>query len=310
MATSTAQLLNRMTDLEHQDVDRTFLGMLYGPQGTGKTTLAVWLAQNLVTESGRIAYIDSAEGWVSLDNVPSLKQGVVRLPYDSYGDLPALADAIRRGVKGFADFEVVIVDEVDSIADDVLVTVVREKHGTPASQPLPEIDGKDYRPMGDLMRLAIKDFQKAGVHLILVSHDKIRKDHRKVEITGPSITPQLNTAISGLMHVVGYTSAEIRGTAANPQYVRQVQSMPTALINAKTRIGALAQTVKVSHEEFVNTVADWVADSDTMAADLTAPELDVELAPDELPTDGIPVSDEPADEPAEEDDEPAFVQAD
>jgi hypothetical protein len=201
----------------------------------------------------------------------------------------------------------VVVDEVDSIADDVLVTVVREKHGTLPSQPLPEIDGKDYRPMGDLMRLAIKDFQKAGVHLILVSHDKGRKDHRKVEITGPSITPQLNTAISGLMHVVGYTSAEIRGTAAKPEYIRSIQTLPTALVQAKTRIGALAQQVKVSHEVFVNTVADWVADTSVMAADLAAPEMDVELIPDELPTDGIPVSDEPI---TDDDDEPAFVQAD
>lgn len=307
MATSTAQLLNRMTDLEHQDVDRTFLGHLYGPPGTGKTTLALWLAQNLITETGRIAYIDSAEGWVSLNNTPSLKQGVDRLPYDSYGDLTALADAIRRGVKGFQNIEVVVIDEIDSIADDVLVTVVREKHGTPANSQLPEIEGKDYRPMGDLMRLAIKDFQKAGVHLILVSHDKIRKDHRKVEITGPSITPQLNTAISGLMHVVGYTSAEIRGTAAKPEYIRSIQTLPTALVQAKTRVGALAQSVKVTHEEFVNIVADWVADISVMAADLAAPELDAELLPDELPTDGIPISDEPV---TDEDDEPAFVSTD
>jgi energy-coupling factor transporter ATP-binding protein EcfA2 len=303
MAVSATQLLARMADMEKQDIDRHMKALIYGPSGAGKSTLAMWLAQELRSENGRIAYIDSAEGWVSLDNTPVLKSHTTRLPFTEYGELPALAEAIKRKVKGFAEIEVVVVDELDPIADDVLVQVVRERHGTPAGQQLPEIEGKDYRPMGDLIRIAINAFEKAGVHLILVAHDNKRKDHRNVEITEPGITPKLKKTIMGLMHVVGYAQAEIKGSQTAPEYSRTVQSLPTSLVEAKTRVGALRTKVKMSHEEFISALSEWVSPTGEMAEDLAAPEVDEDLQEDELPTDGIPVADNPA---ADDDDAPVY----
>ena len=51
-------LLSRMTDLEHQTVDKNFMGMLYGPPGVGKTTLAMGLAHQLAGKKGKILYLD------------------------------------------------------------------------------------------------------------------------------------------------------------------------------------------------------------------------------------------------------------
>jgi hypothetical protein len=284
------------------EIDLTFLGMIFGPIGSGKTTLAMRVAQDLIGEGEKIAFVDSAEGWVSLKNAPTLMDNAFRLPYTSYNDLPALADAIAKGVKGFENIRVVVIDELDSVADDTLVTVVRERHNTPDSERLPEIEGKDYRPMGDLIAQAIARFQKAGVHLILVAHDKIRVDHRKVSITGPALSPQLKNKVAGLMHVIAYASAEVTGTAKEPQYNRTIQAQPTGLIEAKTRIGALRAGTKLTHEYFIDSIYDWVNSGD-MAGDLAEPEATYDTEPDELPTDGIPAAD------VDEDDEPAFVES-
>lgn len=306
MAVSQKQLLERMADLSTQEVDKHLMAMLYGPYGCGKTTLAMWLAQSLRTETGRILYLDSAEGWVSLSDYPDMLDGVDRIQYSEYGELPALANAIRGRSQGFEDFEVVIIDEVDPIADDVLVTLVREKHRVGKDAQLPEIEGKDYRPMGDLMRTAIKAFQKAGVHLILVAHDTKRKDHRNVEITQPSITPKLKNSLAEILHVVGYCAAEIKGSQAQPEYVRTVQALPTKLVEAKTRISALRSQVQFSHEDFIDAVVQWVSPEGSMAEDMLNDEVQIgydDLPTDDLPTDGIPVSDNPG----EDDDEPAYV---
>ena len=149
MPTSINSLLSRMSDPAKQDIDRKCVTMLYGPPGGGKTTLAIGQAQQIRTDEGLIAYVDSAEGWVSLDNAPSLKENVIRLPYQEKSDLFALAEGIKRKQGKLAKVEVVVIDELSSIADDILDSVVRERTSTPKGEALPEVEGKDYRPMGD-----------------------------------------------------------------------------------------------------------------------------------------------------------------
>lgn len=303
MPTSINSLLSRMSDPAKQDIDRKCVTMLYGPPGGGKTVLAMGLAQALRTELGQIVYVDSAEGWVSLENHEGLMDNYRRLAYEDKGDLFALAEACKRKSKGFEKVEVVVIDELSSIANDILDSVVRERSGTPRGDALPEVEGKDYRPMGDTVRAAIVAFQKAGVHLIIVAHDKSKTDFRKVTNYFPNLSPMLRQDIQGLMHVTGRVTAEISGTAAKPVYKRTVQAAPSALVEAKTRVGALREATKISFPDFVDAITDWVNGS-TMADDLVANE-DHSLVPDELPTDGIPVSEE-----AETDDEPVYAGSD
>lgn len=298
MATSTADLLKRMTDLEHQDVEKTFRGMLYGPPGGGKTTLAAGLAQRLAA-GRRILYIDSAEGWVSLDNIPSLKSNMTHIQYRDYADLPALATALQKQVKGFENFGVVVIDELSSICDDVLEVVVREKHGTRPEEPTPEVEGSDYKPMGDLIISAVKKFLSVpDLHVILVAHARTDTDRRKVTKTAPSISPKLRQSLNGLMHVTAHVTAEIGGIPTNPTYTRSVQPMLSALVEAKTRVGGLQ--IKMDFKNFVDSIGTWV-ESGQIQQDLAEAEGITELAPDEIPTDGLPLVE------GDIDDEPVFV---
>lgn len=282
MATSIKSLLERMTDLDHQDVDRHLMELLYGPPGGGKTVLAVGQAQQLVSEHGVILYVDSAEGWVSLDNHPALKQGVKRLEYREKSDLFALAEAVKRGQ--IPNAEVVILDEISSISDDLLDAQVRERSGTPRGEALPEVEGKDYRPVIDTLRAALNEFKKAGLHVILIAHDNEKRDKQRTTYA-PSLSPKLKQMIQGLMHVTGRVTAEMGGSEGKPTYKRYVQAAPSALIEAKTRIGRLRESTKIDFADFTDIVTDWVLGND-MGEDLTAPE-NHDLVPDNLGTDGV-----------------------
>lgn len=295
-------LLAKMTDMDSQSIRTDFLGMLYGPSGTGKTTLAMLLAQKLKGD-GKILYLDSSDGWVSLRNIPALMKDTSRFGIESSAELPALANALLGRQKGYEDFSVVVIDEISSIANEVLEAVVREATGTPADQELPEIEGRHYLPMTRIMSSIVGQFHKVpNLHVILVAHDREKVDHRKVTVITPSFSPLLLKELQRRMHVTAYVTAEAKNVAGELTYVREVQSQPTKLVEAKSRIGGMP--VKTDFGTWTDIIVGW-AHSDEMQTDLNSPEPKVEVVDDSLPSEDIPLSD---DIPEGDDDAPAFIE--
>jgi len=194
-----------------------------------------------------------------------------------------------------------VVDELSSIANDVLDRVLRDRTGTKDDE-IPDVtaDWTDYYPQKELIRKAVIQLHDVpNLHVILIAHAKEKTDHRKVKVQKPDFPDKLLGELQKLMHITAYCTAETGMKAGEVVYTRQVQSQPSALIEAKCRIGGLP--FKASFQEFVSIVSDWVA-GESMQQDLVSEEVITDLIEDELPTDGIPVAEE-----IEEDDEPIVV---
>lgn len=269
-----ATLMKRMADLDHQEVEKEFIGLFYGSHGVGKTSTAQALAQKLRGD-GRILFLDSADGWVSLDNIPALKRNTTLLQVSDPRELMSIANALRTRSKGFEDFTVVVLDEVSSWFTDVLHSYVREVTNTPDDQDLPEIDGSMYAaPQAAFLNL-IKVFHKAtGLHVVMVAHEQDRaiKGEKGASKITPSLSPKLMAGLAQISHIVARFEAR-KDPKAKDGYRREAQVLPTRYVEAKTRIGGME--IKEDAVVLVKKVAAWINDSKLMAEDLAAPEVQV-----------------------------------
>ena len=273
MASPLSKIMSRMQDMENEVIDKDFFALLYGSYGTGKTTLIAGIAQAL-RNGGRILYLDSAQGFASLDNLPKLKRYMDRIEVRDPKDLMTIADAMKRRRPEFKEHTVLLLDEVDSWFEVILHAYVREVTGTLPTEDLPEIEGKHYAAPTQAMLNIINTFKATdGLHIIMVAHDQQRGKEPKI-VTSPSLPPKLMKGINEKVHVVGLGEAAI----SKDGYLRTIQVNPSRQVVAKTRIGGLP--VKIDFKDMPKIVSDWVG-SVKMEEALTSPEPDPEPVEDE-----------------------------
>lgn len=268
-----AQLKARMQDMETEVIDKTFFALLYGGFGTGKTTLVAGIAQKL-RGNGRILYLDSAENFASLENIPSLMRNMDRIQVKDPKDLMSIAAELKKRKAPFDSHTVLLLDEVDAWFEVILHSYVREVTGTLPSEDLPEIEGKMYAAPTQAFLNVINAFKGIdNLHIVMVAHDQQRGKEPKI-FTAPSLPPKLMKGLNEKVHVVGLVEAAI----GRDGYVRTLQVNPSKQVVAKTRIGNLP--VKVDFKDVPKIFADWVGSS-RMEQDLVAPEPDPDPVDDE-----------------------------
>lgn len=260
----------RMTAMDDTTIDKDFIGMLYGAFGTGKTVAAMQLAQELTDGSG-ILYLDSADGWVSLEGFPELQQDVTYLPLSDAKDLAAIADALAKRDKGFEHYDVLVVDELSSVAGEVLEDANRSRTGVKRGDILEETVGADYGVATQIVASLVRTLKKTRrLHIIFIAHDR-EKVVNKVTVHSPQFSPLLNSEIQKLMHVTGYLSTKVVERKGKPVYDRTIQSWPTAYVAAKNRLPELPYKANV--DDWVSYIADWALSNEPLNAPNDTPEL-------------------------------------
>ena len=287
-SSSLQKLRDRIKDIELEVVEKEATLLAYGDKGTGKTTALQGLAQKLKGE-GRILRLDSSDGWISLENIPQLKADTDNLEYVTLADLGLISDALLTRKPGFEGYTVVVLDEVSPWYIDALHAYVREQMNLPAEATLPAF-GWDYYgvPQAALLEVFKKMQRTPGLHVLMAAHEQERaiKGENNAKRMVPAMGTKLTEGLGQISHVVArFESRSVQGN-----YVREVQSWPTRLVDAKSRIKQLE--LKMPSTAWVKAVASWVEDSATQAEDLAEPEESVLLPDDTADDETFEVPDE------------------
>jgi ATP-dependent Clp protease ATP-binding subunit ClpA len=236
------------------DVRPTFKGMLYGVSGVGKTVHSLMIAQDITPPDKEILYIDTAEGWVSLENHKELKARTQRMHYINLSQIEALCKAVRTGAEPFDRFGTIILDEASSAADSALDEVLKYRASQDRGKDPDTPTQPDYNTTTNRVRKSYMELLTLqGIHVILVSHARKDKDNRNLEVTSPSFLPKLGQKIKQPLHLI----ANLSGNEIDSKYVRIMQVHPTRTIDAKCRIGGLEP--QVEYPIFIERLQGWLA---------------------------------------------------
>lgn len=215
---------------------------IMGDQGTGKTTALMRFLQAITPEDQFIAYVDSAEGWSSLENFPELKRRVIYCRYENPEQLLILAGAIRNKVGRYASVGAVLLDEYSSMVKSDKTWIVKarsqqaEAKGEFRDPFMPQ--RPDYLASQIRSEEVINAFLQCGIHVGFVAHEKYDE---KTLMTRPDFPPGAANDFQRLIHSVIRATVKLEKSG---KVIRQFQLQPAGnRVSVKNRIGGLGNFI-------------------------------------------------------------------
>lgn len=245
----------------------TFRGLLYGPKGVGKTTLAIQCMKKLIRPEQFILHIDTSEGYVSLRNIPGLQDQVKTMPFTTYENTRAIADAIKRKVQPFDKIGGIVLDEMSKMAEQDTLRVFEARQSGiygPKEQEKAEdqatTEGRDHQIALNRFRKMYYDvFDLRDIHVIATAHQMEKKDREGNTLAiAPDFSPKIGSQAGQLVHLVAYLTAKTVKDPANlkvTSYERNAQVHPTLRVDAKTRLDI--KTTSVNAADLPAIISKW-----------------------------------------------------
>lgn len=246
----TAQILEAMKTPRPKV--ESFVGMIYGPSGGGKTVLAAAIGKALNKPDEKTLIVDTSRGYVSLGNHGTLRDSVVTLAYQDLDWLETLSILLERKHPEFANIRTVVFDEISK-----MVRMDTNLHVAARGDDVPE--WPDYNRSLNRIRVPLyRVMKRSDLNIIMLAHERDKKNKLGAVVqTHPDFIPSVVKEVKEDIHVVArMTAVAVPQPGGDPIYQRLIQALPTGSIDAKSRMPV--RQLQMTPEEFVADIKAWI----------------------------------------------------